>query len=525
MSQFSGESHAAPTNLGRRLASGTFWTVAGRVASVGSLLGINAVVRRGVGDADYAAYAIASALAILLSIFASAGAPKVLLRAIRDPRVNDPGVLRRCLSNGFSLVPVACCLGSITIYVAGHLTGDSGKWRALQDYPILTSLWMSGYAVSFVQSHALQGFDCFWGATLVGSRAGGVVANVAAFMACCIAYAGGFVSLTTVLVVQGIANGLAVALGALLLRRELAKREATPWTVADLGFEHSMPADPAEENIGRESGGSQDPLFGSRRWFLSEGFSNMLVQITSTSIVQVEMLIMGAFADERNIADYNIVLRLLEVLAAVHILATTIVAPFIAELYARGDTRRLEMLLRGLASLVAVPTTILLLGFWIMPEIFLRLMSGDEMRSAAWTLRIASLAAAISCYAGANALTMVMTGRQRTLLRASVVAAGFQLLIAPVLISSFGALGAATTTLVVFGAYNIVVTLLVRRDVGVWTTPSLSVNAWKSAWQLLMRRLEALGNSRSIGNRHSFEAAGSAEIRFDPAGDSGVKPQ
>jgi O-antigen/teichoic acid export membrane protein len=72
---------------------------------------------------------------------------------------------------------------------------------------------------------------------------------------------------------------------------------------------------------------------------------------------------------------------------------------------------------------------------------------------------------------------MIMTGRQRELLRVSVLASLAYFAAAPPLIYQFGTIGAAIAVCLVFGTYNILVTVLAKRRIGVWTAASLSPQA------------------------------------------------
>lgn len=464
--------------LARRLASGTVWAVVGRLASVGSLLGLHAVLRRALDEGDYAAYALASATAIFLGIPASLGLPKILLRTLRDPRaVATESSLRRTLASALSLAPAGILGATALLWACSVAVDGEPKWRGVLDHVWLTSLWMGGLVMSLVLSHALQGLDRYLDAAVVGARGGGVIANVLALIACAALWTAGALSLPAALAAQVVANLASTIYGAIMLNRVVV-------TNAGVNFA----ADGHDGNSGR--------IDLSRRWFLRESVPNLFVQLTSTGIAQTEMLLMGLLANEQNIADYNLVIRLMELLAAAHILATGIVAPFVAELYSRGELRKLEMLLRGLASLVALPTTILATAYMAAPDFVLTTLFGRSGDSAAPALRIATVAAAISCYAGANALTLVMTGRQRTLLRASAAAAVCYLLIAPPLIHFSGASGAAAATLLVFGTYNVVITLVVRWQVGVWTAPALRPEAWAATIRLIRQRLSARGGRR-----------------------------
>jgi len=463
-------------SLRRRLLRGTFWSTAGRIASMGTLLLGNVVLAWAWKDTrgDFAAYAVAAAAVMLLGFPATMGAPKILTRVIREGiHTGQPARLRAQLRSATWLMLISCAVVTVLTIFGVRLLEEIGvlsnsdKWRALTSHSLLVAAWMCLSALCMAVSQALMGFDDFRSAALVGARNGGVIANTGFLAVALVFLATGNLTLAGALWAQSGLNLLALIAGIYWLRAAIA--EQCPQNDAPEGS--TPPADAVDV-----------------RWFFQESWPNLVIQLTSLGILPVELLLVSSMTSEGEIADYTAVQRLQEVLVAAQTLATTIAAPFIAELYARREFAKLEMVLRGAATLVAVPALAFLSLYILIPRQTLAYSFGPDFVGGAWPLRIASVGAVIGCLAGANNLTMIMVGRQRELLRASIVASIAYFVAAPVLIYYFRTVGAALAVAAVFGSYNVVVTLMVKNRVGVWTTASLSPKAFRAALRKLTEK-------------------------------------
>jgi O-antigen/teichoic acid export membrane protein len=463
-------------SIKRRILRGTFWSTVGRVVSIGSLMAGNFVLARAWEETrgDFAAYAVAAATVILLGFPASMGVPKILTRFIREGiHTRRLDLLEARLSSAKHLLLFNGAAVAAAMIVAPPLLQHFGllssslKWQALTEHAMLTACWMVSSALCLSISQALMGFDDFKSAALVGARNGGVIANVGFLLMISGCWYFDTLTLATALWLQVTANLAALTAGVFFLRRaaaaHLPEHDSRNVTVADR----------SESGIG---------------WLFQESWPNLIIQLTSMGIMPIELILLSSIASDGEIADYSVVQRLQEVLVGGQTLATTIVAPFITELYALREMSKLQTLLRGAATLVAIPTLACLALFLAFPAWSLEFFFGPAYVGGATALRIVSVGAAVACFAGQNGLTMIMTGRQRELLRASIAASIIYLLVAPPMILSFGIVGAATSISVVFGTYNLVVTLMIKSRMGIWTTPSLSPRAIAETLRQMRRR-------------------------------------
>jgi O-antigen/teichoic acid export membrane protein len=457
-----------PRSLRRRLFSNAAWSIGGRGMSMGSLFASSVLLARNLSTAEFSAYTIAAAAVALLAMPAAFGAPRVVLRLIREGiAANSPQLIIDSLRECIRLVAVTSAVLVLMFVVGVGFLKEADKWQAIRDYSLLVGAWFSLSAFCLALSHALQGFDDFRSAAMVGARSGGILPNLLFLAVVAIAAWMDALTLRFTIAAQVALLGLTAAWALYALWRAMAGR-----ALMRDGLRNSD--EPAHAV--------------TPRWFFHECWPLVAIQLTSLGIAQIDVLLVGWLSQSRDIAIYGAVARLGELLAAAQILAAGIAAPFISELYATGQLRKLERLLRGIASMVAIPTLLIGAGFIVAPRLILTHTFGPSFAAGATTLQIVTLGSMVASLTGTNSLALIMAGQQRPLLSISVVASAMYLLVAPLLISRFGIVGAAAATAVVFGIYNIVVTAMVKSRLGIWTTASLSPAVYIDTIREVFRR-------------------------------------
>lgn len=456
-----------PRSLRRRLYSNAAWSVIGRVISIGSVFASVVLLGRHLSTADFSAYTLAAAAVGFLSMPATFGAPRVILRLIREGlATHQPQLAINGWRGCIQLVVGSSMILALAFVVGVSFLEEDAKWRGIRDDSLLVAAWFTLSALCVAVAHALQGFDDFRMSAMVGARSGGIIANVLFLIAIAIALPAGQLTLQFALAAQVALNLLSLAFGWFVLRAAMR---------AHAGVK------PADELNG-------DASRSGLLWCLRECWPILLIQLTSLGIAQIDVLLVGWLSNESEIATYGAIARLGEILGAAQILATSIAAPFISELYATKQFDKLERLLRGIASLVAAPTLLVALAFMIAPGAILEHTFGYDFTDGAMTLRIVTIGSVVATLTGLNSLTMIMAGQQRQLMWLSAFVSLIYLTLAPLLISRWGIEGAATATALVFGAYNVAVTLMVKRRLGVWTVASFSPASYAFAIRQILHR-------------------------------------
>lgn len=449
--------------------------MAGRVASVACVFLSSTLLAR-LPTEQFSTYTIASAVVTFLAMIAASGAPRVVLRVVREGLAG--GQPRRVLDGirSCTLLVLLSSLAMAIVIVAGApYLPLSHSWGPLRGYAVPVAMWMSLSALCISFSHILQGFDDYRGAAMAGSRSGGIIANILFLLVAALCAQAGVLDLRIALALQVAFNLLAALYARFALNKHAAK---------------------LRQELTTKGAGAEQEASGLL-WFFRESWPILVIQLTSLGMTQIDIFVVAWMCGELEVAAFGAVSRLCEILASSHVLGAAIAAPFISELYATGQIQKLERFLRSIASLMAIPTLAIATVFVVAPALVLSLAFGPKFVAGAATLQIATIGACVGILTGLNSITLIMVGRQRELLMISVGANILYLLVIPFMVRTWGIAGAAAASAVVFGPYNLIVTFMVRRRVDVWTFPSFSLKS-------LQLVLEMLRNKRAEKTRRQL---------------------
>jgi O-antigen/teichoic acid export membrane protein len=195
--------------------------------------------------------------------------------------------------------------------------------------------------------------------------------------------------------------------------------------------------------------------------------------ITNTAIYLlgsgVDVLVLGAFYPQHYVAVYGAATRLVTLVATPLWVVRGVMAPLIAELHAQGRKEELEQASRSSASLAGIPSLLVLGLFIVAGGKILGAYQGAYYVQGATILAVLSFGRMIAVWAGPCAVTLLMTGYQRIMMYVTVgtglLSVALGILVAP----HFGRMGVAVTTSSVIVLQNVMLVLLSKRLVGVWT--------------------------------------------------------
>lgn len=462
-------------SLSRRLVRGGAWSILGRIGSMGALFAMNVVLARNLSKADYSAFLAAASLVPFLAMLATLGVPYVLVRALRG-QWPDQTDQRRILRGALRLTLFGSIgLGGAMLALSPFLPDDP-KWIVMRDFPISLSLWFGLSALCLVCASFLQGVDDFASASFIGARNGGIVSNALAAIGAGAAAWLGYLHIDTIVSLQ-VASLLASTACAIVVIPLAFRRLPTPL--------NSPAASAPEINVPRAS----LTIF-SAVWYLLESWPNLINQLLGVALIDLDLFWVSCLGTEDAVADYGVIRNLRMLVTAPLLVASLTLAPFVAELYGKGDLQRLERMLRGTATVLAGPSLIALIAMLAFPGLVITWTFGEEFVQASNALRIASIGCMIFVISGNNGLTLTMTGRHRDLMICSIISLGLYLAISPYLIHRFGVIGAATAFTIQVCFQNILVTLWVRRVTGIWTVPMFSPSAVRDEAARLLVRLK-----------------------------------
>jgi O-antigen/teichoic acid export membrane protein len=191
--------------------------------------------------------------------------------------------------------------------------------------------------------------------------------------------------------------------------------------------------------------------------------------LTTFALQQADVWIVGAFLTQSEVGFYFAAVRLVVMVSQPLILVNMVVPPFVAELYAVGEKRRLERVLRNTATLAGLPAFGLLLTFIVFGAPIMGLVFGEEFRAGAMVLALLSVANLVNVWTGSCGMTMIMTGHQTPLMRITIVVSVLTVMGSLFVVGRFGMVGVAAMVSVGKIVQNLSMWLAARLYCGIWT--------------------------------------------------------
>ncbi|MEZ4864530.1 MAG: oligosaccharide flippase family protein [Caldilineaceae bacterium] len=196
--------------------------------------------------------------------------------------------------------------------------------------------------------------------------------------------------------------------------------------------------------------------------------------ITTILSNQAGIWVLEANSTSSELALFGVAARLVALIVVPLSVVNGFVAPTIAELFQKGETRQLEKILRMLATLSSAPAWMAFGIFLLFGRAVLGFMFGTYYEEASYLLLILTFGSVINVSAGSCGLTLIMTGHQQKLMLISIIS-GITTLGATLLFARwYGALGVALAVTTNLIAKNLVMLVITKRCTGIWTQIALN---------------------------------------------------
>ncbi|AEI14047.1 polysaccharide biosynthesis protein [Flexistipes sinusarabici DSM 4947] len=191
-----------------------------------------------------------------------------------------------------------------------------------------------------------------------------------------------------------------------------------------------------------------------------------VVSISGILLSNTDVIIMGIFRSAEEVGIYTIATRLAFLCVFFLQIANSSLAPKIASLYENNDIKQMEKMIQR------VTVGLLFIGIFIFTVFVLfgdKILSiwGNEFVNAYWALVILSFGQMVNIGTGAIGTIMVMTGNEKVQSKVSLLFALLNVILCVFFVKSFGLIGAAISTALIFTFSNIVKVILVRKLVGI----------------------------------------------------------
>jgi O-antigen/teichoic acid export membrane protein len=203
-----------------------------------------------------------------------------------------------------------------------------------------------------------------------------------------------------------------------------------------------------------------------REWF-SVGINLLVVSVFITTLMQVDIVIVGGFLGARDAGIYAAASKTATLVAFVIMAVNAAAAPQFASLWSLGRVDELQQLVTKLAGLIFWPSLAIAVGIAALAGPLLSLF-GPEFQSARPALLVLLVGQVINAAAGSVGYLLTLTGHHREATRALGLSALACILLAVLGVWAFGLVGAAFGSTVGFLLWNGSLYWLVVRKLGIY---------------------------------------------------------
>lgn len=481
----------------RRLASSGIWALLGRVASIVTVLINYRLICERLGD-DVAVYVICAGLAGLGTLVAGAGLSTALLRRFSSQDTAHTALNRKSLLlRVLALSAIAWLLVSASLFLLTAFLPNFFA-RPISGLVGLIALWVLGRTVLTIIAEALRSVQKFSLSAMYGGLQEGPYVNLS-ILACLLVYPAGMMDAPKVLAIHAVVTCFVAVLGTAQAFQVIAARDA----------ERSKEGEVATINTGMEESTSAGVKVSASppttREIASESMKVLVSQMAIFGIVEFETLLVGKYCTDVEIGAWGAIRRVISVVSGPLLLINAAIPSFVAELYSKGDMRRLEKLLRFSSTIATPPACIAFMLIFLFGKQILGYFDPSfEVGYPSLTILAASNIVFVA--AGSAGLTLKMANRQGWATVSTLILAVAYVLVAPVTAQRYGLVGIAVLSSVLVLARNVISTLLVKYFLNLWCVPSLSLEAIADFRQLLQQK-----RKRAKGKKGLAAQAANAE--------------
>jgi O-antigen/teichoic acid export membrane protein len=422
------------------------------------------LLARMLSEQELGAYFLALTIVSLGAVVGSLGLPKTVVRLVAENMgVGRPERARRVIRAVLGLGVLATLGISLAYLFGGELVSEHLFHSALLvEVTGLLAGWIAIAVVQEITAETFRGFHDIRLATLLGGlatagKSGGLIMRVLLLGVLVLLWVRSEqTSLATVILVCIGSGSVSVVLSLWLLYSK----------VSSLG----------------SSEGTEDEESVSAKEVLDDAIPFLGIALTSFVLLSADIWILGALDSERAVAVYGAASRLVLFVAMSLLLVNLVLPPIVAEMYAQGQTGRLERTLRTFSTLAGVPSLLVLLVFMLLGGPILGLVYSKPLYhsdTAVLVLLILSAAKLTAVWSGSCGLVLQFTGYQSSMLRVSVLTSPLFFIVAILATQRYGPVGVACAVAVTAALQNVIMVLLAKRKTGMWTHVVFSLTPFR----------------------------------------------
>jgi O-antigen/teichoic acid export membrane protein/nucleoside-diphosphate-sugar epimerase len=427
--------------IGSRLLSGSIWAFLGKMVTV--LFGFicNVFLARLLDPETLGAYFLVLSIVLFSAIVAQVGTNISVVRFIAEAL----GTSRPARAVRAVFISLKIVLSGI-IFVGFFFIAGGGHWLAIHAFKssliasvvAVFTLWIIFAALQNLVCEILRGFSRIDLASIFG----GLLTNVLSFIALVlIGLLYGKSNLRQVIIISIVSCGISTICAFWFLFNKLLNMK------------------------GKSLLQNKEVLFVS----IPLLFTNLLLFVIS----QIDVWIIGIFAHKKDVAIYGVASRLALLISMPIIIVNAVVAPLIAEYYAKGETEKLGKILRSTATLATIPSFVLLMIYISFGNYMLGFAFGEIYRQGLLSLIILGCGQLLYVCSGSPGLVLMMTGYQKEIMMISLLSLLVSLAGSIVMVTYFGINGVAIATAAGLSLQAYLQTIVARKKADIFTPISL----------------------------------------------------
>lgn len=203
---------------------------------------------------------------------------------------------------------------------------------------------------------------------------------------------------------------------------------------------------------------------------LNESLPILGINLLNIIKTQIGIWSIAAFLSKTDVALYGSAIRLAAIISIPLItIVNALLPPIIAELFAQNQLRKLEQIVRNLATYATIASAILTLTFLLGGEFALGFVFGDFYKKAQLILVILSLGQLFDSASGSCGVVLTMTGHQKSLLKITALSTFVTVFITFIAVLAWGPVGAAWASTIALVLSNILIIFIVKKELGIRT--------------------------------------------------------
>ncbi|MES9962301.1 MAG: oligosaccharide flippase family protein [Candidatus Sedimenticola sp. 20ELBAFRAG] len=395
----------------KRLISGGLWTTLNQVVFAVLTLLVNALVTRLLTQEEVGAYFLITSITVFGHLVILLGTNKSVIKLVASGTVAEEGKGVRPAIKGTAVLVAVMGILVVSVYQAGI-----GEWlgnhvfnsRIIGELSLLTGLLMFLRASQLYLSSTLLGFHKMGLASLINQ-------TLTVFLVVGVL---GYISLTGV--DSEIDDVLLVVLAGHLL------------TVFTAIYLLSSPYRASRKDTGVEIQGALDV-----------GLPLSILAISITGIQEAHVWILGAFTNETQVAIYGIAFRLSKFVLFPLIVVNSVISSTVAQLWAQGEEKRLERILRAGTTMQVIPSVVIVLVLVIGGEEILGWLFGTPYAAGTTALLVIIAGQLVSSIVGSPGVLIAMSGNQRVSMVFGITSGVMGIIISMLGVGSYGSVGVA----------------------------------------------------------------------------------